>query len=85
MSTTKSTTTTTATATTTTTTTTTTTLTEDGGVIKELLIPGKGQAIETGDILAIEYTAKVKGSDSPFAKGSQEKVSNDLHYSSSLV
>ena len=32
-------------------------LTADGGVKKELLVVGKGNGVETGDILAVEYTA----------------------------
>lgn len=32
-------------------------LTKDGGVVKELLLVGKGKIIETGDILAVEYAA----------------------------
>lgn len=32
-----------------------------------------GRRIETGDILAIEYAAFVKGNKNPFAKGSREQ------------
>jgi hypothetical protein len=49
-------------------------LTDDGGVTKNLITPGKGRAIEAGDILAIEYTARVKGTEKPFARADQEKL-----------
>lgn len=52
----------------------TTSLTSDDGVTKEMITPGKGRGIEAGDILAIQYTAKVKGADTPFAKADQEKL-----------
>ena len=47
-------------------------LTKDGGVKKITLIPGQGRQVETGDILAIEYAASVKGGIL-FAKGEQEQ------------
>jgi len=43
------------------------------GVNKEILTPGQGKSIEFGDILAVEYSASVKGSKKPFAKGDKEK------------
>ena len=49
------------------------TLTKDSGVIKDIVIPGQGQKIEAGDILAIEYKASVKGNPTPFAKGDKEQ------------
>ena len=49
------------------------TLTKDSGVIKDIIVPGQGQKIEAGDILAIEYKASVKGSLTPFAKGEKEQ------------
>ena len=49
-------------------------LTKDNGVVKEVVVPGQGQRIEAGDILAIEYKASVKGSNGgPFAKGDKEQ------------
>lgn len=48
-------------------------LTNDGSVIKEVLVKGTGKKIEVGDILAVEYTAMIKGSNIPFAKGDKEK------------
>lgn len=48
-------------------------LTKDGGVKKEILANGKGKKVEVGDILAAEYTAYVKGSSKPFAKGDKER------------
>mmetsp|Transcript_34789 Transcript_34789/g.33107 ORF Transcript_34789/g.33107 Transcript_34789/m.33107 type:complete len:293 (+) Transcript_34789:146-1024(+) len=48
-------------------------LASDKGVIKEIISFGQGRKIETGDILAIEYSAYVKGSKSPFAKGNREQ------------
>eukprot|EP01038_Epipyxis_sp_PR26KG_P005858 gene5858-8081_t len=51
-----------------------TTLTPDGGVVKDVIIPGQGKRIEPGDILAIEYDASIKGSQKPFAKGDREQV-----------
>lgn len=32
-------------------------LVKDGGVLKELVVVGKGKNVETGDILAVEYSA----------------------------
>ena len=34
---------------------------------------GSGKAIETGDILAVEYEGYVSGSKAPFTKGSKQK------------
>lgn len=48
-------------------------LTSDKGVIKEIINPGTGRKIEVGDILAIEYAAKIKGNKIPFAKGNKEQ------------
>mmetsp|Transcript_11031 Transcript_11031/g.11040 ORF Transcript_11031/g.11040 Transcript_11031/m.11040 type:complete len:283 (+) Transcript_11031:55-903(+) len=47
-------------------------LTRDGGVKKTLISSGQGRKIETGDILAIEYTASLKDGNI-FAKGEQEQ------------
>lgn len=47
-------------------------LTKDGGVKKIILGPGTGRKIETGDILAIEFTASLKDGQI-FAKGDKEK------------
>jgi len=50
-------------------------LTKDGKVMKTVLTPGplSGKRVETGDILAVEFTASVKGSEKPFAKGEKEQ------------
>jgi hypothetical protein len=48
-------------------------LVEDGGVSKSIISTGTGRKVEIGDILAVEYNAAVVGSDTPFAKGSQEQ------------
>lgn len=48
-------------------------LTPDKGVVKETIKPGDGRPIEAGDILAVQYSAKVKGQDKPFAKGDKEQ------------
>lgn len=48
-------------------------LSNDGSIYKEIETKGQGKSIEAGDILAVEYVAKVKGSSTPFAKGNQEK------------
>eukprot|EP01041_Mallomonas_annulata_P000522 gene522-998_t len=47
-------------------------LTKDGGIKKVILTASQGRKIETGDILAIEYAASVKGG-MMFAKGDQEQ------------
>lgn len=47
-------------------------LTKDGGVKKIVLGPGSGKKVETGDILAIEFTASLKDG-MIFAKGDKEK------------
>jgi len=47
-------------------------LTKDGGVKKTIVIPGQGRKVETGDILAVEYTAALKGGN-VFAKGDKEQ------------
>lgn len=54
-------------------------LTNDEGVlkltsIKESSNSNSGRKIEAGDILAIQYVAKVKDSDDIFAKNEQEKI-----------
>lgn len=49
-------------------------LTSDDGVRKVTIIEGKGKTIEAGDILAVEYTCSVKGSETPFATNPQEKI-----------
>ena len=54
-------------------------LTNDEGVVKltsvkESSNSNSGRKIEAGDILAIQYVAKVKDSDDIFAKNEQEKV-----------
>lgn len=49
-------------------------LTTDDGIKKEQINSGKGKAMEAGDIIAIEYTAKVKGQNKPFAKADQEQL-----------
>lgn len=41
---------------------------------KEIVVKGQGRPIEAGDILAVEYSAYVKGNkEKPFAKGEQEQ------------
>jgi hypothetical protein len=47
-------------------------LTSDGGVIKEVISLGQGKNIDTGDILAIKYEAKIKNEVKPFAKSDKE-------------
>ena len=46
-------------------------LTADGGVVKDVLVPGTGKKVETGDILAVEYVARV--GSRVIAKGEKEK------------
>lgn len=48
-------------------------ITSDGEIYKEVLTSGQGKVVETGDILAVEYSAKVVGETKPFAVGNQEK------------
>ena len=48
-------------------------LTSDKGVVKEVLVSGKGRRIEAGDILAVEYSAFIQGQKVPFAKGNKEQ------------
>eukprot|EP01035_Chromulina_nebulosa_P019303 gene19303-25164_t len=48
-------------------------ITKDGKIWKQIETKGTGKRVEVGDILAIEYTAKVVGSNKPFAKGDKEK------------
>lgn len=48
-------------------------LTSDKGVLKEVLVSGKGRRIEAGDILAVEYSAFIEGQKVPFAKGNKEQ------------
>lgn len=44
------------------------------GIQKNVLTVGTGKSIEAGDILAVEYTARVSGSsEPPFARGDQEQ------------
>lgn len=55
-------------------------LTKDGKVVKTVLSPGPitGKRVEAGDILAVEFTAFVKGAEKPFAKGDKEQfIVND--------
>ena len=51
-------------------------LTDDKGVAKVAFSSGDKNArrIEPGDILAVQYTAKIKDTNFIFAKGDQEKV-----------
>jgi hypothetical protein len=46
-------------------------LTSDGGVVKDVLLPGTGKRVEAGDILAVEYVARV--GSRVIAKGEKEK------------
>lgn len=48
-------------------------LTQDGGVTKEVIEKGTGKKVEDGDILAIQYEAKLKNINRVIAKGDQEK------------
>lgn len=52
-------------------------ITPDGAIFKDVLTRGGGKTIETGDILAVDYTAAVKDANGilqkPFAKNTQEK------------
>ena len=48
-------------------------LTSDRGVLKKVIQIGQGRSIEAGDIVAVAYTASVKGSSKPFAKGEKEQ------------
>lgn len=48
-------------------------LTSDGGVVKEILTKGTGKQIEAGDILAVEYIAKLGNDGRVFARGDKEK------------
>jgi FKBP-type peptidyl-prolyl cis-trans isomerase len=52
-------------------------ITPDGGIYKDVLTKGTGKTVETGDILAIEYSASTKDMNGvvqkPFAKNDQEK------------
>ena len=48
-------------------------LTQDGGVKKEVIEKGTGKKVEDGDILAIQYEAKLKNLEKVIAKGEQEK------------
>ena len=48
-------------------------ITKDGSIFKEIITRGNGKMVETGDILAVEYSASIAGSNTPFAKGEQEK------------
>ena len=48
-------------------------LTSDGGVQKDLLVVGTEQAIQTGDILAVEYQAYLEGSNRPFSIGEKQQ------------
>ena len=43
-------------------------LTNDGGVVKELISKGFGKQVETGDILAIKYQAYLKNTNKIIAK-----------------
>jgi len=45
----------------------------DGGIVKDQIVKGEGRSIEAGDILAVAYTATVKGCPKPFAKGEKEQ------------
>ena len=47
-------------------------LTNDGGVVKELISKGGGKQVDTGDILAIKYQAYLKDSNKIIAKGEKE-------------
>ena len=47
-------------------------LTKDGGISKQVISNGQGKAVETGDILAIKYEAKIKGKNKPFARAEKE-------------
>jgi hypothetical protein len=48
-------------------------LTNDDGVTKTVVTPGTGNPVQTGDILAVEYKARVAGSQTPFAKADKER------------
>ena len=48
-------------------------LTQDGGVKKEVIEKGTGKKVEDGDILAIQYEAKLKNLEKVIARGEQEK------------
>lgn len=48
-------------------------LSPDGLIKKEILTRGTGKKIEAGDILAVEYYAKVAGQTIPFARGDKEQ------------
>lgn len=49
-------------------------LTPDSGVKKEVITPGNGKKVETGDILAIEFYASLPNQgNKPFAKGDREQ------------
>ena len=48
-------------------------LTSDGGVKKQTIQAGQGRSIEPGDIIAVAYTASIKGSKTVFAKGDKEQ------------
>lgn len=51
-------------------------VTPDGEVTKEILTKGQGKKVETGDILAVEYSAAVllpSGGKKTFARGDKEK------------
>lgn len=48
-------------------------LVSDGSITKQLLAKGTGKKIEDGDILAVEYSARVRGEARPFAKGDKEQ------------
>ena len=47
-------------------------LTSDQGIKKELITPGQGRKVETGDILAVEYSARIVG-DKVFAAGDKKQ------------
>lgn len=47
-------------------------LTNDGGVIKEVVSKGFGKQVETGDILAIKYQAYLKATNKVIAKSEKE-------------
>lgn len=45
----------------------------EGEIVKAIITKGQGRKVEAGDILAVEYSAYVQGSNKPFAKGDKEK------------
>ena len=48
-------------------------ISKDGGVKKIVLVPGQGRKVETGDILAVEFSASLADGGKLFAKGDKEQ------------